>query len=84
MPARRPQSWWRRSRAAALVFVAAMLGVAALGTALAPLPGPKFLGAPLWQFLCAVCLPFALAAVVQAFGEWQEATDRRFGVYEEE
>ena len=69
---------------AALVFVAAILGAAALGTALAPFPGPKFLGVPLWHFLSAVCLPFALAAALQAFGEWQEATDRMFGVYEEE
>ena len=84
MPARRPQSWWKKSRGATLAFVAAMLGVAASGAALAPMSVPEVFGAPLWQFLCAVCLPFALAAALHGFGEWQEVTDRRYGVYEEE
>ena len=84
MTTRQPQSWWKRSRMAALAVSAALLAASAAATALAPAGEPKLFGLPLWQFLCVAAFPFLLAAALWRFSTWQEATDRAFSVYEED
>ena len=84
MPVRKPDPWWRRSRAvawaAAFCVIAAALGAVALSAS----PGPALLGFGLFQFLGAVLFPLLLGAVVVRVAAWQDTADRAYSVWEED